>query len=330
MKRLNNIYDEFVSLNNLKIAFYKSQKRKTHRDYVIKYRNNLIDNLLKLQKSLINKNYDLGHYRDFYVYEPKKRLISTVPFRERIIHHAIMNIVEDRFESYMIDHSYACRIGKGIYKAIKYAQKCTFNYKYYLKLDVHHYFESINHENLYKLCEHLIADKRFLHLLKSLIESYGDKKGIPIGNLTSQYFGNLYLSQLDHYIMEILGIHGYCRYMDDFVCFFDDKKELKEKFKLIKNYITDKLLLELNEEQINNCNFGIPFLGYRVFCDNIRLSLKSKRRFAKKIKKSYYLLESGIWNQEDFQNHITPLVEFVKKSNGNDFINKYIKYDNDL
>lgn len=324
MKRLNNVYDELISINNLKLAFYKSQKKKTTTHCVIDFRNNLDENLLKIQNDLKTKHYNLGHYTDFYVYEPKKRLISTVPFRERIIHHAIMNIIEERFEHYMIDQSYACRKGKGIYKAIVQAQRYAFKFNYYLKLDIHHYFESISHDKLFDLCKHLIADKGLLDLLRNLIDSYGDKTGIPIGNLTSQYFGNLYLSQLDHYIKNNLRIKGYCRYMDDFVCFFNDKQELKNKFKLIKEFIYNKLSLELNEEQINNCKCGIPFLGYRVFFDNIRLSLKSKRRFARKIKKFNKLYTDGKISDTEYLLHVEPLVSFIKKSNCNSFIKNYL------
>jgi len=315
MKRLSNVFDELVSIENLKKAYWKARKNKSNRKDVRLYGKNLSQNLYITHKQLLDGTIRLGQYNKFYVYEPKKREICSVPFRERIVHQAIINICDERFEKYQIDHSYACRKGKGSHKAIALAQKYSRQFKCYLKLDIHKYFDSVDHIALIRILERLIKDRRLLELLWKVIDSTGSDKGIPIGNLTSQFFGNIYLSTLDHYIKENLHSKGYVRYMDDFLVFGQSREELKEKLKLIKLFLEEYLKLELNEPQLNYCYLGIPFLGYRVFPTKIKLTQKAKRRFKNKMKIARCQLDNGIISQSEYARTAETLLAFVKHSN---------------
>lgn len=162
---------------------------------------------------------DWGHYHQFTIYDPKVRVISAAPFCERVMHHAIMNVLEPVFENHLMFHSYACRKGKGIQAAILYAFSCSKAHHWFLKLDIRKFFDSISHQILKNQLRRLFKDTRLLFLLDSLIDSYqtSPATGLPIGNLTSQFFANHYLFAMDHYILEKLRPRAYVRYMDDFV-----------------------------------------------------------------------------------------------------------------
>ena len=277
MKRLGRVFDDLVSMENLQLAFYRAQKGKSWRKDVVKFRSNLTSNLYALQQQLIDGSIKLGHYTRFWVWEPKKQEICTVPFPERVVHHAIINICGQRFETYQIDQNFACRKDKGGHRAIALAQKYSCEFPWYLKLDVHKYFDHVDHLILMQVLERLIKDPRLLELLWKVIDSTGSPKGIPIGNLTSQFFANIYLSTLDHFAKEKLKIRGYCRYMDDFLCFGETKEKIKFYLSQIEAFLREKLLLDLNVPQINKTIRGVPFLGYRIFPNRIRLGFKAKK-----------------------------------------------------
>lgn len=322
MKRLGNVFDKMKSIENLQLAFYKAQRFKSYRKDIVRFRENLTENLYRISAQLEEDSFPFGNYHSFYVYEPKKREVCTVPFPERVVHHAIINVCEPRFEQYQIPQSYACRVGKGSHKAIELAQSYIKRWPWYLKLDIHKYFDSVDHCQLLKVLEHLIKDKRLLNTLWEIIDSFRGDKGIPIGNLTSQHFGNVYLSVLDHYIKENLRVKGYARYMDDFICFCNSKQDAKEKLAQIKSFLNDKLLLTLNPPQINKTCLGVPFLGYRIFRNNLRLTPKAKKRFLRKIKNAFMLLDHGIWSQADFARHTETLISVVKRANADGILTR--------
>lgn len=311
MKRLSNAFNELASIENLEKAFWLAKRKKQNRKDVRAYQQNLMQNLTLTRIQLLDGTIQLGHYHKFFVYGPKKREICSVPFRERIVHQAIINVCGERFEKYQIDHSYACRKGKGSHRAIALAQNYSRHFDWYLKLDVHKYFDSVDHIALMWILERLIKDTRLLELLWKVIDSTGNDKGIPIGNLTSQYFGNIYLTMLDHYIKETLHSKGYVRYMDDFLTFGKNKTELKEKLKRIREFLSDRLKLELNTPQLNYCIRGIPFLGYRIFPQKIKLTQNAKRRFKTKIKLAFCDLDNGRISQSEFARKAETLLAFV-------------------
>ena len=333
MKRLHNIYNKFISLDNFKLAYKKALKGKKNRkfDFINKFSPDLDNKLTEIIDLIKNKTYKAGPYNIFYVTRPKLRKICVAPFRDRIIHHALINILEERFEKYMIPNSFACRKGKGIDLALKTARKYCGKYKWFLKLDVTKYFDNIDHDLLYNTLNRLIKDKNVLWVIKNIIYSYNkNSTGVPIGNLTSQYFANIFLTGMDHFIKEQLKVKGYCRYMDDFIIFSDTKEELYNNLIKIKEYIYNKLKLSLHEPVINKVSNGIPFLGFRVYKNKIKLLKKSKQNFKNKLKVYCKKLEEDEIDVSEFKHSMFSVLGHVYRANSFNFIQNHCKKAGDL
>ena len=286
MKTHKNLFQEVCKYKTLYQSYLKAKKGKNKSPEVISFTYDLEDELFNLQYELENQIYKTGEYRHFTIFEPKERKISALPFRDRVVHHAIYSVIEPIFENKFIYDSYACRRQKGTHaganKLQKFIRQVDENY-YVLKCDVSKYFKSVNQKILKKIIREKIADKKLLNLLDNLINSV--KEGIPIGNLTSQIFANIYLNKLDEYIKHELGLKYYLRYMDDFIILHESKQELwkiKQKIKLF--FILLKLTLHPKKANIFPVFLGVDFLGYRIF-NNHRLVRKSTvKRFLKNIK----------------------------------------------
>lgn len=285
MKRVDNLFEQITDLNNLKFAYLKALKGKRYTPEVLIYTKRIDKNLFNLKIQLENETYNHGKYRQFKIYDPKERLITAASFEDRIIHHAIMNILEPVFEKQFIFHTYACRKGKGTHKAVDYASKKAKQCEYFLKLDVRKYFDNVNHAVLKAKLFRIIKDDKCLRLLFSIIDSYGDgNKQLPIGNLTSQFFANFYLSSMDHMVLETLKPHGYVRYMDDVIIFEDSKKRLLEIYNVLNDFVVNKLQLTFKQPVINKCVNGIPFLGFLIKRNSISILSKNWKRKIRKLK----------------------------------------------
>lgn len=285
MKRAKSLFNQIVSFENLRLAWLKARKGKTSKTAIKNFSHNVNTNLQLLHDRMISSPPLLSNYVQFKICDPKERIISVVPFSDRVIHHAIINVLEPVFERQFIFHTYACRKGKGTHAAARYAFKCAKRTTYFLKLDVRKYFDSIDHTVLKNLLSRIIKDSRCLELLFSVIDSYETNKscGLPIGNLTSQFFANLYLSSLDHFVLEQLKPKGYVRYMDDMVIFADSVAELKAAFTEIRCFCCERLNLLLKEPVFGKTVHGVPFLGWRITSKGIFLLGKTKRRMKKKL-----------------------------------------------
>ena len=254
-----------------------------------------------MQERLAGGTWECGRYKQFKIFEPKERLITAAPFEDRIVHHAIVNVLEPLFERQFIFHTYACRKQKGTHAAIRYAQTFCKKGIYFLKLDVRKYFDTIDHKILKERLRRLTNESRVNDLLNKIIDSYtsaradelGVKKGIPIGKLTSQFFANLYLSDADHYVLEVLKADGYTRYMDDMLVFNKDYKHLKNVHKKLAAYFGERLELELKPPVFGRCEDGIPFLGKLITKAEIKALSEKRRLKAKKIKRIDRLAQSG-------------------------------------
>jgi RNA-directed DNA polymerase len=330
MKREGNLFELIIEPENLRLAFWKAKKGKQNRREVIEYEYNLEKNLFFLREQLQEGTIKIGEYHYFKIYDPKERLICAASFQERVLHQAIMNICDDNFEKYQIYESYATRKGKGTHAAINIAKVNSRSNICYLKLDIHKYFDSIDHAILKKLLRRRFKDGHLIHLFDMIINSYDSEegKGLPIGNLTSQYFANYYLAYFDHYVKEGLKIKDYVRYMDDMVIWDNDKSKLKEYMRIIKNYLKEELDLELNKPSINYTAVGLPFLGYRIYDKKMKLNNRSKKRFIRKLKLYTKKLEENEWSEKEYQIHLLPLLDFVQKAETrnlrNNIINKGI------
>lgn len=316
MKRAGSLMPRIVEVDNLLKAYYKACRGKRCKKTVITFSDNLYENILSLRDKLVSGTFEVGHYHYFKVYDPKERVICAASFEERVVHHAIMNICHEYFERHLIYDTYATRKGKGIYAAIDKARKGMKTAGYLAKLDVRKYFDSISHAVLKTKLERLFKDKELLRLLFKIIDSYStsEDRGIPIGNLTSQYFANYYLSFLDHYAKEVLKIPVYVRYMDDILVFGKDKNEVKENVRKIKEYVSGELALQLKPEVFVSTDSGVSFLGYSLFKNKILLNRRSKIRFKRKVKKYSDLYDIGEWGDNDYIAHITPLLSFAEKA----------------
>lgn len=305
MKRTSSLFEKIVSYENIRLAYLKARRGKTSKKSIRNFARNVNENLFLVQKNLKSNPPVLSKYTQFKISDPKERIISVVPFLDRVMHHAIINILEPFFERQFIFHTYACRKGKGTHAAARYALKKAKSSKYFLKLDVKKYFDSIDHAILKSFLTRIIKDGRCLSLLFSVIDSYSSffssenkQKGLPIGNLTSQFFANFYLSPLDHYVLEKIKPKGYVRYMDDIVVFSDSKSEVKNIFYLIKKFCREKLLLVLKIPVFGNCKSGIPFLGWRISSDGIFILQKTKCRMKSNLRKIASEFKNGKITEE--------------------------------
>jgi len=290
MKKIDYVYSKIIAKENLYRSAYMAAKGRRYRDTTADFNFNLEEEIRRLHKELTMKTYRHGKYRTFTIRDPKTRQISAAPFRDRVVHHAVHDVIEPLIDSSFIHDSYACRKAKGTHKAVDRAQAFLRANKYCFHGDVKKYFPSIDHDILKNIIGKRISDGNLLRLLDEIVDS-ANKKGLPIGNLTSQFFANLYLNELDHFVKFDLRCRYYIRYMDDFLVFENNKEALKEIKGRIREFLRGKLKLTLHEgkSQIYKTKAGIKFLGFRIYRNYRRLTSDNVRRFRKRLKKFAYL-----------------------------------------
>lgn len=292
---LSKAFEYLCSFTNLKHAAEQAAKGKRSRLSTAQFEYHFADHIVELSQELRSETYRPGSYQQFVIHEPKRRLISAAPFRDRVVHHAYCQVVEPRFERVFIPHSYANRRGKGTHRAITYLQRLAKQYRYVLRLDIRQFFESIDHEILLSALCHHIQEPEIQRLTESILLSGLDcnqhppqfafpgddllslcrAKGLPIGNLTSQFWANCYLHGLDLFVKRELGCHGYLRYVDDFALFHQDKAVLLDwKFRIIERL--QRLRLRIHETKAHTipCKAGIPWLGFVVYPDYKRVKAR--------------------------------------------------------
>lgn len=288
MKRKGHLFAEIISIDNLNLADKIARKGKSKQYGVKAHDLNRESNIQQLHEWLKGNGYKTSEYSTFSVFEPKERLVYSLPyFPDRIVHHAIMNVLEPIFVSTFTKDTYSCIKGMGIgaaFKKLKKSLKDKEGTTYCLKLDVKKFYPSVDHGVLKQLLRRKVKDHYLLNVLDEIIDS---ATGIPIGNYLSQYFANFYLSYFDHWIKEELKVKYYFRYADDIVILSDNKPHLHEILYKIKKYFNDDLQLEVkqNYQVFPVASRGIDFLGYRFFHTHILLRKSIKKRFAKAVKK---------------------------------------------
>ena len=300
------LFEQVADLSNLITAYRKARRGKRMRDYVFAFDQKREQNLVELRDRLVDGTYRPGAYHNFYIFEPKRRLISAAPFVDRIVHHAIVNIIEPIFERGFISDSYACRLGKGTHRAVARCQEFTRRYRYYLKADVVRFFPSVDHAVLTGLLRKRIADTRLMDLIGLILRSGKDvltherpriyfpgddlfavlrPAGLPIGNLTSQFFANIYLNPLDHFIKEELRVKGYVRYADDFVLFSNDNGQLWQWRKEAAAKLGElRLRLHPDKTIVSRTSCGVKFLGFKVHPHHTRMLRDSVKRFRRRLR----------------------------------------------
>ena len=293
-KTYKRLFGRIISFDNLLFAAKQTQRGKRTKQNVARFNFALESELLELQAELQAQNYRSGEYSHFYVYEPKKRLISAPLYRDRVVHHAFCNVVEPLFDRTFIYDSYACRKGKGTHRALDRTQSFLKANTYYLHGDIQKYFFSIEHNTLKELLRCKIEDEKALWLIDEIVGSVAqNSEGIPIGNLTSQFFANLYLNELDRFVKFNLRQRYYLRYMDDFLLFSNSRQKLQRVKREVSEFVDKRLHLRLHQakSQIYKTNEGISFLGFRIFYNHRRLLKDNVRRFKKRLRRFTYLLD---------------------------------------
>jgi len=290
-----SLWETLCSYENLELAFLKARKRKTLKHYVIDFENNLKENLLQLRSELLMYVYRPASLETFIIRDPKTRKISKSSFRDRVIHHAIINVIEPLIDKHFIFDSYANRISKGTLNAVKrfnkFKQKVSRNNTrncFVFKADIKRYFDSVNHEILITTLQKYIYDENIINLIRLILNNHKtsiEGQGMPLGNLTSQFFANVYLNELDQFVKHELKAKYYIRYVDDFVILHNNPAILNKHQIVINNFLQFELKLKLHPQKsrIINLKKGISFLGFRIFENHQLLHKKNLRRFKNKL-----------------------------------------------
>ena len=315
MKRHGRLFGRLVSFENLLGAAQDSRRGKRLKPNTARFDFNLEHELLTLQRDLLAHTYRPGPYHTFTIREPKTRLISAAPYRDRVVHHALCRVIEPIFERTFVKDSYACRVGKGTHLAVEEFQRHARRYPYVLKCDIAKYFPSIDHALLFDLLARKLKDQEVLWLIRTIIEASNEqesvcrhfegddlftpltrRKGIPIGNLTSQFFANVYLDGFDHFLKEELRCRAYLRYCDDFVVFGDDKAGLWAIKEAMGEYLARlRLTLHPRKCHVLPTRNGVDFLGYRVWPTHRRLRATTAKRCIRRLRgKARHCLEGTL------------------------------------
>jgi retron-type reverse transcriptase len=298
MKRYGNLWHQVIDFENLLNASRKAQRGKRYRGNVLDFNYHLESELARLQTELQNQTYKPGRYRTFQIFEPKPRLISAAPYRDRVVHHALCNVIVPILERTFIVDTYANRIGFGTHRALRRFTQFARSTRYILQCDIQKYFPSIDHEILKGLLRRKIKCLHTLWLIDTIIDNSNEQEpiveyfpgddllapckrrhGLPIGNLTSQFFANCYLNGFDHFVKEQLKATRYLRYVDDFALFSDDYGFLRDARDAIANYLTTlRLRIHPIKSQLFETRMGANFVGFRVLPDRIRVRNDNLRR----------------------------------------------------
>ena len=324
---LDDVYDRICEYEELYQSHLEARKGKRYRDDVLLFTDKLEENLIELQNELIWQSYKVGEYRQFYVREPKLRLVMALQYRDRVVQWDIYKQLYPFYDKMFIEDSYACRREKGSHKAADRLQYWLRQVSrkpgkwYYLKLDISKYFYRVDHLVLLDILSRRIKDPRLMQLLSDIINSEDTRFGLPaglspeectedmwladvgmpIGNPTSQLFANLYLNELDQLCKHELHIHYYIRYMDDVIILLDDKRELARLKAIIEDFLNSVLHLDLNKKTaIRPCSLGVEFVGYHIWATHRKLKKQTARRMIRNVKRMCKQMAAGTLSREEF------------------------------
>jgi RNA-directed DNA polymerase len=303
MKRIGNLYPEFCSFANLLSAYRKARMGTRANQETGAFFLHQEAELLQLQDELREMTYYPRPYRYFQIRDPKVRTISVAAFRDRVVHHALVNMLEPIYERVFIFDSYATRKGKGNHLAILRAQHLLRHNPWFLKSDVDKYFDSIRQDTLLDIIARKIKDKGLLEITARILHNGGVHGcGLPIGNLTSQFFANVYLNTFDTYVKQELGVRHYIRYMDDFVLFEKDKARLKALLPALEAFLADHLHLRIKRTAtfMNQASNGLTFLGKRIFPALIRIARPNLKRMQRRMKTREIAWQQGEITEDQF------------------------------
>lgn len=328
MKRIGNLYDQIIAPDNLRLADEKARRGKLRSYGVQRHDKNREANILALHEMLKNKTFQTSQYEVFTIHDPKERLIYRLPyFPDRIVHHAIMNILEPIWVSVFTTDTYACIKDRGIngtMRKVKKALQDKENTRYCLKLDIKKFYPSVDHETMKQIVRRKIKCRDTLTLLDQIIDS---ADGVPIGNYLSQYFANLYLAYFDHWLKEVIGVKYYFRYADDMVILHADKAYLHNLLTQIQDYVETRLKLSVkgNYQVFPVDVRGIDFVGFVFFHTHTLMRKSIKKNFCRAVAK---LNKRENIPKKEYKQVICSWLGWAKYSNSKHLLKTILKTEN--
>lgn len=344
-KKYKHLYEQIYNFENLWQASRKARKGRRRKAAVLDFEYNLENKLLEVQTALREERYQFGAYTHFTIHEPQERKIAAAPYQDRVVHHALCNIIEPVMDKAMVFDSFACRKGKGSHSAIQRAQQFLRKSLWVLKLDIRKYFFTIDHEILIQEISKKISDFKVMNLIRQIIATYNSpheyhflygneqevdmnrQAGLPIGNLTSQLFANYFLSPMDRYIKEDLKFEYYVRYMDDALLFATEKQVLSEAKTKIRSFLEmRRLKLHELKSQVFPARHGVRFLGFHIYPDKLKILRSNLQRFKIRMKKKSWLYrqEGIVW--EKVLLSLNAWLGFVNRQKNGQFINEVLSH----
>lgn len=331
MKRAGNLYPRVCSFENLVLAAKSAQRCKRFRNDVLAFNYALEPNLAEIQHELTEKTYTPGAYKTFVIHEPKRRLISAAPYRDRVVHHALCSVIGPVFEAGFIHSSYANRHGKGTHKAVEHFRILTRKHRYCLRADIEKYYPSMDHAVLKERIRRKIKCPDTLWLVDAILDNSNEQEpvgqyfrgddlltpctrrhGLPIGNLTSQLWANVYLDGVDHTMACLAGRRRYLRYVDDIALFSDSREELEEARRLMAAELEAiRLRLHPVKTAITETRHGVNFLGFRFFPGRIRVRQENLRRARRRMHEQAHAYCRGTIDVEELRNSIQSWIAHV-------------------
>lgn len=338
MKIYKNLFNNIVSAKNLFSAWDKFKKGKRDKRDVQVFEWNLEKNIFRLHREIIGKTYKHRPYYSFKIFDPKPRNIEKAEVRDRIVHHAVFQVLNPIFEAGFISSSFSCRVGFGTHKGVHFLQNAIRKASknggvpcFALKCDIKKFFDTIDHDVLLAILKRKIKDNDTIWLLKQIISSFssncsllGIEKGVPIGNLTSQLFANVYMNEFDAFIKQKLKIKYYLRYTDDFIILSEDKNYLEKLIPQIVSFLQEELRLKIHEEKtiIQKTSQGIDFLGYIVFNKYKLIRTKTKKRIVKKFNAKISDYRNGDTSRVSLSQSLQSYLGVLSHANTYDFENE--------
>jgi hypothetical protein len=308
-------FDEIASFEALCRAARAAARGLTHRPSVATFLADLEPEVLALERELRDGSYQPQPLTRFSIRDPKQRTISVAAFRDRVVHHALCAALAPRFERYADHDSYACRVGKGNLAAVRRLQVLCRRHPWYVALDVRHYFETVDHAMLLALLARLVNDRRVLDLCATLLAAGARAPGVglPIGNLTSQHFGNLLLGRLDHHLREDLRVPAMTRYMDDILLLGPDRAEVRRLRDAAARFVEEDLHQQIKRDatRLGPVSIGVPFLGFRVWPGLIRLDAARARRFRHRVRTLERAMAAGALGEEEAARRVRSAFSWV-------------------
>jgi retron-type reverse transcriptase len=316
MKRHGNLFCKIIEPENLELAYRKARKGKSKYYSVKRFELNADANLAKIRQALLDKTFTTSKYAEKKIYEPKERTIYVLPFSpDRIVQHAIMNIIAPLWTDLFIKDTYACIEGRGVHAGSRRTMEFVRSSRYCLQCDISKFYPSIHHETMKLIIRRKIKCRDTLWLLDDIVDSFPGEINTPIGNLTSQWLGNLYMNELDQYVKHVLKIKKYIRYCDDFLAFHDDKQLLKDVGERMQEFVQVNLCLRLSKREVFPVSQGVDFLGYRHFKDYILLRKRTAKRVRRKLDRLAERFYAGNENFEHFESVLASSAGWMRWAN---------------